>query len=563
MISSQIIFLCRALSAGVAALISFAAVDQLQANVINAKSVALADVSTAIAAAREGDAVIVPAGSATWTATLTISKHITLQGAGVGQTIITDGAGSSTLLVVNASNGSQDAPTLRVTGFEFKGNRTGPSPRCQFIGSSIASQNPLVLGCSSRFRLDNCKFDQLTSEIAQFKNLLGVVDHCVFITRGPNIQVMHTNWTPPGQTSVAGYAHGSWADDPYWGSNKFLFVEDCDFTNDGGGVPAYGINPYEGARLTIRYNTFHDYTSWDAHGSEGRQPRGTKQIDAYKNKILFNRQAHVGQIRSGTWLVHDNTFTNCKNLSAQIYRLFRNQSWGPANGQNKWDNNPDTAPVASGIVASKSGDTITASGSPGWTAQEFDGKDGFTYVVRNMEIAVTANGPRTQSYLADNGSNTLLINSTAESPVWAAGDRFEVWRVRSIIDGPGWGKGRLMTGGIKDGPYTVGDVRWADNGALASWPQKGYPNEPCYVWNNVNTGSGPAQVGFGPEGGMFLLGRDFFNLGNVGSIPVQIGPVGAKYDYKPFVYPHPLVSGDPSPPSPPDPPTNLQAVPGS
>lgn len=562
MISSKFHFVSRPLSAGLAALISFAALGQVQANVINARSVALADVNTAIAAAREGDTVIVPAGTATW-GTLTLNKHITLQGAGVGKTIITDSGSGSKLLLVTAANGSQNAPLLRITGFEFKGGG-GPSPRCVFIGSSTASQNPLVLGCSSRFRLDHCKFDHLTSNIAQFKNLLGVVDHCVFITRGPNIQVMHTNWTPPGQTRVADNAHGSWADDPYWGSNKFLFIEDCEFTNDGGGVPAYGINPYEGARLTIRYNTFHDYTSWDAHGSEGRQPRGTKQIDAYKNKILFNRQAHVGQIRSGTWLIHDNTFTNCKNLSAQIYRLFRNQSWGPANGQNKWDNNSDTAPVASGTVASKSGDTITASGSPGWTARKFDGRDGFTYVVRNMEIAVTADGPRTQSYLADNGSNTLLINSTAEGPAWAAGDRFTVWRVRSIIDGPGWGKGRFMTGGIKDGPYAIGNVRWADNGALASWPQKGYSSEPCYVWNNVNTGSGPAQVGFGPEGGMFLSGRDFFNLGNVGTASVEVGPVGAKYTYKPFVYPHPLVSGSPStPPLPPDPPSNLQVVPGS
>jgi hypothetical protein len=535
-----------------------------EATVVTARSVALADVSTALAAAREGDTVIVPAGSATWVSQLVITKMVTFQGAGVGQTIITDQYPGKQLVQVNVSNGSQTAPLFRMTGFEFRGGTgAGAEPRLSFIGSSTASQNPLVLGCASRFRLDNCKFDQLTSHIAQFKNLLGVVDHCVFITRGPNIQVTHTNWTPPGQTRVADYAHGSWADDPYWGSNKFLFVEDCDFTNDGGGVPAYGINPYEGARLTIRYNTFHDYTSWDGHGSEGRQARGTKQIDAYKNKILFNRQAHVGQIRSGSWLVHDNTFTNCKNISAQFYRLFRNQSWGPANGQSKWDNNPDTAPVASGTVASKVGDTITASGSPGWTPQEFDGRDGFTYVVRNMEIAAVANGPRTHTFLADNGSNTLLINSTAESPVWAAGDRFQVWRVRSIMDGPGWGKGRLMTGGIKDGPDFIGNVRWADNGALASWPQKGYPNEPCYVWNNVNTGEGPAQVGFGPEGGIFLPGRDFFNLGNVGSNPVQIGPVGAKYDYKPFVYPHPLVSGDPPPPSAPDSPTNLQAAPGS
>ena len=48
---------------------------------VEAKSAALADVKTAIAAAGEGDTVIVPSGEASWTSTLVITKGITLQGA--------------------------------------------------------------------------------------------------------------------------------------------------------------------------------------------------------------------------------------------------------------------------------------------------------------------------------------------------------------------------------------------------------------------------------------------------------------------------------------------------
>src|SRR6202035_2434456 len=56
-------------------------------------------VQTAVNSALDGDTVVIPAGTATWSSTLTISKAITLQGAGVGQTIIKDGCQGTTLLM--------------------------------------------------------------------------------------------------------------------------------------------------------------------------------------------------------------------------------------------------------------------------------------------------------------------------------------------------------------------------------------------------------------------------------------------------------------------------------
>ena len=47
---------------------------------INARSLSLTDVRTAIASAADGDTVILPAGTAVWHSTLTIAKGITLQG---------------------------------------------------------------------------------------------------------------------------------------------------------------------------------------------------------------------------------------------------------------------------------------------------------------------------------------------------------------------------------------------------------------------------------------------------------------------------------------------------
>jgi hypothetical protein len=58
---------------------------------INAGSPSLADVKNAIASAADGDTVIVPAGTAAWTSTVTITKGITIQ----GQTTVNSDSGTA------------------------------------------------------------------------------------------------------------------------------------------------------------------------------------------------------------------------------------------------------------------------------------------------------------------------------------------------------------------------------------------------------------------------------------------------------------------------------------
>src|SRR5438034_10886843 len=54
-----------------------------EATTVNANSLSQSDVATAISSAVDGDIVTIPAGTATWTGTLSVKKAITLQGAGV------------------------------------------------------------------------------------------------------------------------------------------------------------------------------------------------------------------------------------------------------------------------------------------------------------------------------------------------------------------------------------------------------------------------------------------------------------------------------------------------
>ena len=59
------------------------------ADVIQAASPSYADVVAAISTANAGDTVLIPAGKATWTSQLVITKGIHLIGAGIGNTVIT------------------------------------------------------------------------------------------------------------------------------------------------------------------------------------------------------------------------------------------------------------------------------------------------------------------------------------------------------------------------------------------------------------------------------------------------------------------------------------------
>ena len=55
------------------------------ASIITAKSVSLKDVTSAVSSAVDGDMVVIPGGTATWTSGLAINKAITLRGSGIWQ----------------------------------------------------------------------------------------------------------------------------------------------------------------------------------------------------------------------------------------------------------------------------------------------------------------------------------------------------------------------------------------------------------------------------------------------------------------------------------------------
>ena len=138
---------CRSVAGRFGALFAalfLAASGTAQAATVNARSPSFFDVSTAVASAANGDTVIVPAGTASWTTTLVINKPIWL----VGQTTVSytnETANDQTIILDEVSRSSTPpapiihatvtagvmsvepaVPLLQIKGFTFRGSPNTP-----------------------------------------------------------------------------------------------------------------------------------------------------------------------------------------------------------------------------------------------------------------------------------------------------------------------------------------------------------------------------------------------------------------------------------------------------
>jgi hypothetical protein len=482
--------------------------SQIQAGAatINATSPSFLDVTTAIALAANGDTVVIPSGTATWTSSLTISKAITLQGAGVGQTIIKDDVQGTTLLLqwkIPASNPS------RMTGIEFQdGGRTGGIIIIEFDGS-------------------NNSFNGIRGTV-NFETIIGVVDHNTFVIApvASAIRINDTQWNDPTQLS----GDKSWTDPPGYGSSQFLFIEDNTFSSTSTTALQAVTDAYDGARFVVRHNNFYNCQP-ENHGTESHgRGRGGRVMEIYNNTYTgtgINR--YLGTIRSGSALFHDNNISGfwgdlgmfgCANFRVDYPWPF----WGQADATNVWDVNDPTVYFTgtAASVSTASPCTVTVTGAS-WTINKWA-----DYIIRrttNLGNVTTA----TSEGIVSNTSNTITYTSRYDPtsfPIhplsFAAGDTLEIRKLVKILDGVGVGTGSLI-----QGTTPIVPAGWNDQ-----------VSEPCYSWNNVNELG--HQVGFGPNSGspgyFVLAGVHYFNN------------TSPPFSYTPYTYPHPLVSGAPAAP---------------
>lgn len=309
-----------------------------------AASGAGADVQAAIDAAQDGDTVLIPAGTFTWTKQVKVStpKAIAIRGAGIDQTVIIDdvdktgGKESTVLLPVKLALGKR----FRLTGMTLRGKAQD---------TEIYNKGTISLsGDAHDFRLDHLKFDKPgTSAIRYHGALWGVVDHCVFdlSNRKQGNVIWHENW------GGHKYGDGSFSDPLALGTEKAVYIEDCAFI--GSGVAGAGVvDSMGGGRFVFRHNSVTD-DNLATHGTESTgRFRGVRSYEIYDNVFTTSYFVFCGvYLRGGTGVIFNNTFRGTGGdtgykvgiLSAN-YRCDRAyQPWGMVTGKNPWDGNQDSS----------------------------------------------------------------------------------------------------------------------------------------------------------------------------------------------------------------------------
>jgi len=462
--------------------------------------------------AQNGDTITLPAGIFAWTTGVVISKAITLQGAGVGSTILRDNVSNGQMINITVpANG-----LVRLTGIEFQdGGHGGRGQYANDPGLVNAKCSDQRNG--AQFRFDHNKWNMMDGNIG-INTVLGVADNNTFLNGQGNgygafgcFTIYGTNYN--GQPN--GYDY-SWHDPANFGSANFFFIEDNTFTNSNGTYQGFVTDAYAGARFVIRHNHMSRYNGASDHGTESvGRTRGGRAYEFYNNTIDGNVNYTVCSSRSGTILVHDNTFVNFGGWSPPKVNLsgFRNfysfSVWGGADGTSPWDINSPTVYFTGSAASASSGLTVTVSGSPSWTVNQWKG-----YVIRRTNSGTNPNFCEIQS----NTANAITYRDAggyAANLSFNAGDSIEIRKVIQQMDVSGRGQGSVLPNVQNLNP----PAGWNDQ-----------VTDPSYIWNN---NVAPAVVS---DCAAIRLNEHYF----VGT---------AKPGYTSYVYPHPLVT-DPPMPSP-------------
>lgn len=291
---------------------------------IAATTCSFADVKAALDRASNGDTVLVPPGTCTWASSLDFdnvisngtNKYLTLQGAGIDQTIIMDGVSKATFPNVpylirwtTVSDG-----LTRITGFTFKGG----------VNTDCCNQGMLYFrGRSHLFRFDHNKvMPTTTSGVFLYGDIWGVLDHNIIdVSRSFGVYTFHDSWAGMGA-----YGDRSWASAGTLGTQEAIFFEDNIFTNDKSvSYHKYAVDGWMGSRVVYRNNIFNACT-WANHGTEsGGRQRSQRQYEIYNNTFTWdlsgNTFASLIGSRGGVGVVYGNTATVTNGSVNQFFDI--------------------------------------------------------------------------------------------------------------------------------------------------------------------------------------------------------------------------------------------------
>jgi hypothetical protein len=325
-----------------------------------------------------GDKIIIPNGTCTWTSGITISGvGIDITGTGTPNTGGgTFGAGTTNTTIIDNVGTAQHGILFWFTGL----TPSSATATVELLTMSASGAASLSINGSVTFsgtctttppycpsvRVDNINYTAMTwtSALAGgfvvVQNVFGVVDHTttnetnnsVDPAGAPLVQVSHASWQ-----GVGDYGDNSFASQSTFGTAQAMYIENNSMNGVRGSetdVPPPGTN-VGGGRYTCRFNKMTNFTGTgicDGHGTAwGGRFRGMRQMEVYYNSMATGTNSNcdtVDNALSGTgrWLSNTVYATGTNNycndfLEVNIARFVQNAApWNACNGTQPWDQIP-------------------------------------------------------------------------------------------------------------------------------------------------------------------------------------------------------------------------------
>jgi hypothetical protein len=552
-----------------------------------------------------GDVIVIPAGTCTWTSGISISGiGITIMGQGTPNTGASAyGAGTSNTALTQDTN----SPLFYATGVPY-----GQTMRYSLLNlqpySGLTTEAPPIVtdgSCSSsgcpNVRVDNITFsanyDNDPADAAtEASDMWGVYDHNTVSGLGTSnpgtalVQIGNGSWL-----GVGSYGDNSFASPDTFGTNEALYVENNLLTL-ARSIENDVADDLGGDREVVRFNV------WNSTGGSGvvathstawtGRPRGTRQRETYGNVLNCTGSGTCGggNFWSGAAYFFLNQFnvtgSGWFNYFAQIDvpSVWHSTSpWGYCGGGGAYDQNTGTV-YSSGTVTTGGNSTFSDSSKSGtWTTNEWAPSGGAAYSVYD----------ETQGFGNDILSNTttqITVNGPYPNFNFAVGDSYEILQSTLCIDQPGRDQGTLLSGSTPSPTGWPNEVldpvyEWGDTGNVLYSPPIYNPsvrlvaNKDFYIevsqsaqTSSTSPFNGTAGTGYGTLANRpssctqgvayYATDQGSWNQSSI-NFPNQSFSQGEMFictstntwtlSYTPYTYPHPLTATSVLPPS------NLQA----
>ena len=245
----------------------FTSVPPVSAATITASNCTQAAVQSAVTAAAEGDTVVVPAGSCTWTGGIGVAKGIKLTGASKGGVTITHSAGNSTLIsVATSATSSTEISNLTFNAGTVSGSAeylsVGGTGKPALVHDNYFLNKSYVVNCMTW----SAKGGVIWNNTFESLEANGSGGGCLQLKAVSNT----TSWTT---SSTMGTADADGTANVYVENNTFKKIY------------LQAIDVDDNQRAVIRYNTF-DNSAITYHGAD-TSPSGVRHVETYNNKFIF------------------------------------------------------------------------------------------------------------------------------------------------------------------------------------------------------------------------------------------------------------------------------------